>query len=256
MKKETMPKINKTLGIIPARFASSRFPGKPLAVIGGKSMIQRVYEQANKASMMDDVLVATDDERIFQHVRAFGGKVVMTSSAHPSGTDRCAEVAGFPGMEHFDFIVNVQGDEPFIQPAQIDLLVGFLQKTEFASIVTLAKEINRAEDLTNPNVVKVVFDRFFKALYFSRSAIPFMRNQPLGNWVRHRIFYKHIGMYAFRRDTLLEVTKLAPSRLETAESLEQLRWLENGFPIGVCLTELDTTGIDTPQDLENCLKVV
>lgn len=235
------------LGIIPARYASTRFPGKPLALIQGKSMIRRVYEQAAAAKRIDRVVVATDDARIFDHVRAFGGEVFLTRAEHPSGTDRCAEAA-----QHFPeapWILNIQGDEPFVQPEQIDLLADTLMSGTRFSIATLAKRIDQAAVLRNPNIVKVVFSRRAGALYFSRQPIPCLRNYPESEWLERHPFYKHIGLYGFRREALLRVARLRPSALEQAESLEQLRWLENGHRIGVGITTLETAGIDTPEDL-------
>lgn len=235
------------LGIIPARFASTRFPGKPLIDIGGKSMIRRVYEQASMAKSLDKVVVATDDGRIFEHVRGFGGAVVLTRADHPSGTDRCAEVAlHFPEAE---IILNIQGDEPFIQPEQIDLLTGILIGRRRFSIATLAKQIEDASLLHNPNVVKAVFSAKQGALYFSRQPIPFLRGLSPEVWLQHHTFYKHIGLYGFRRQALLKVAQLAPTPLERAESLEQLRWLEHGIKIAVGVTEWETVGIDAPEDL-------
>ncbi|TNE59287.1 MAG: 3-deoxy-manno-octulosonate cytidylyltransferase [Bacteroidetes bacterium] len=234
------------LGIIPARFASTRFPGKPLVEIKGKTMVQCVYEQVQRASRIDHVVVATDDARIYDHVRSFGGNVRMTSAAHPSGTDRCAEVAqDFPDAT---IVVNIQGDEPFIQAEQINLLTETLSQQSDCSVATLAKKINDPAILNDPNIVKMVFGKS-GALYFSRQAIPFVRNKKPGEWLKSHDFYKHIGMYAYRRDTLLQLAGLSPSPLEMAESLEQLRWLENGFRIAVGITELETIGIDTPEDL-------
>ncbi|MCF8244813.1 MAG: 3-deoxy-manno-octulosonate cytidylyltransferase [Saprospiraceae bacterium] len=246
-----MAKITNSLGIIPARFSSTRFPGKPLVDIAGKTMIQRVYEQASKSSL-GKVVVATDDPRIFDNVLSFGGEVVMTSDRHLSGTDRCAEVAALPQFIDFQFVVNVQGDEPFIQPGQIDLALAPLVKNAGLPIATLAKQIDPKSnlDLTNPNLVKVVFDKQQRALYFSRWPMPFHRNLPKEKWLAMGLFYKHVGLYAFRRKVLLEVAMLPPSRLELAESLEQLRWLENGYPIGVALTEFEIISIDSPSDLE------
>lgn len=237
----------KSLGIIPARFASSRFPGKPLVMIGGKTMIQRVYEQCLKTSVLDDVIVATDDERIFDHVLSFGGNVKMTSADHPTGTDRIAEVAR--EMTDFEFVVNIQGDEPFIRPEQIESVLSVFGKNKNAGIVTGVRLVENVEDIHNPNVVKVVFDKNGKALFFSRNPIPFLRNEKKEDWQAIH-FYKHIGMYAFRRSTLLEITQLPPSRLEQLESLEQLRWLENGFDIFTTELPFDSFGIDTPEDVK------
>lgn len=237
----------KSLGIIPARFESSRFPGKPLVEIEGKTMIQRVYEQCQKASSLTEVIVATDDERIYNHVISFGGNVKMTASNHPSGTDRIAEVAAT--KEGFDIIVNIQGDEPFIHPKQIESVIDIFEGNEQAEIATGVKLIDIQSDIFNSNIVKCVFGENGKALLFSRSPIPFLRNEEKENWSVGN-FYKHIGMYAFRRNTLLEITKLPPSRLEKLESLEQLRWLENGFEIFTTELPFDSFGIDTPEDLE------
>jgi 3-deoxy-manno-octulosonate cytidylyltransferase (CMP-KDO synthetase) len=196
------------------------------------------------------VVVATDDQRIFHHVNSFGGYAIMTSSFHRSGTDRCAEVAGMPQFSGFDIVVNVQGDEPFIQPWQFEPAIDFLKKDLSVSIATLAGKIERAEELFSPNTVKIVFDEAHRALYFSRSAIPFVRDAAQEAWLEKAAFYKHIGIYAFRRETLLEVAGQSPGRLEQAESLEQLRWIENGYTIGVALAEGKSFGIDTPEDLQ------
>lgn len=238
----------KTLAIIPARFASTRFPGKPLVEIQGKSMVQRVYEQASKASLVNAAVVATDDPRIFEHVLQFGGRAMMTATHHASGTDRCAEVAAhYPDT---DFFVNVQGDEPFIQPEQIDLaLEPLMRQSKQFAISTLAKAITHTEDIWNTNVVKVVFGHNGQALYFSRSAIPHIRGVEQDQWIQQAIFYKHIGLYAFTRQALMEVASLEKGSYEQAESLEQLRWLEQGYPIHVGITELETIGVDTPDDL-------
>ena len=236
------------LGVIPARFASTRFPGKPLVDIGGKTMIQRVYEQAVSSQQLDRVIVATDDQRIYDHVRMFGGEVLLTRTEHPSGTDRCAEVA-----EHFpdaDFILNIQGDEPFIQPAQIDLLAYALTAQSQTGIATLAKKIEQSEALDNPNIVKVVLSQSGEALYFSRHSIPFLRGAAPEHRLDQHTFYKHIGLYGFQRQTLQRITALSPTPLERAESLEQLRWLEYGFRIAVSITEMETIGVDTPEDLK------
>lgn len=245
------------IGIIPARYASSRFPGKALVDINGKTMVHRVYEQAQKAVSLSRVIVATDDERIVEHVKGFGGEVVMTSPDHQSGTDRCQEVIQLITQQYdeqvIDYIVNIQGDEPFIRPRQIDLLTSVLDgKTELA---TLAKRIAEPASLFDPNVVKVVLSSYgqpaqHEALYFSRQPIPYQRNHVPEDWVKHHVYYRHIGLYAYRADVLAEITQLKPSTLERAELLEQLRWLENGYRIRVIETELDSHGIDTPGDLE------
>jgi 3-deoxy-manno-octulosonate cytidylyltransferase (CMP-KDO synthetase) len=236
------------LAVIPARFASTKFPGKPLVMIQGQSMVSRVYHQVIQSSLVAHAVVATDDQRIFDHVQAFGGKVVMTRADHPSGTDRCAEVAAlFPDA---DIIVNVQGDEPFVQPAQIDLLAQTLLQNPAVQIATLAKKITDDTLLFNPNIVKIVIGAQGEALYFSRHPVPFLRGRETNTWLQHHTFYKHIGLYTFRRDTLATLAQLAPSALEIAESLEQLRWLENGFRIAAGITDLETIGIDTPEDLQ------
>lgn len=242
----------KILGIIPSRYASSRFPGKPLVDIGGKTMIQRVYEQASLSKSLTEVLVATDDERIFNHVSSFGGKVIMTSPNHFTGTERCAEVAE-KYLQNWDLIVNIQGDEPFIQPSQIDMLSNCFDD-ENTQIATLAKKIENLEELENQNVVKLVFAKSGMAIYFSRFPIPFVRNIDIKeSKLEKHSFYKHIGLYAYRAEALKKITRLNPSALELAESLEQLRWMENGMGIKVGITEFDSTGIDTPEDL---LKII
>lgn len=237
------------LAIIPARYASTRFPGKPLAMLGGKSVIERVYEQVS--SVMDDTVVATDDERIFNAVVGFGGKAVMTSTSHRSGTDRCQEAYTKLGKE-FDIIINVQGDEPFIRREQIETLKSCFNnpKTQIATLVKPFSESDGKEALFNPNSPKVVIDSNNQALYFSRSVVPYIRGVEAEEWLSRHTFYKHIGIYAFRAEVLGEVTALAQSALEKAESLEQLRWLENGYKIGVGITNFETIGIDTPEDLE------
>lgn len=237
----------KILGIIPARYASTRFPAKALADINGKSMVRRVYEQSQQAESLSRVIVATDDERIRSHVAAFGGEVVMTGTHHQSGTDRCQEVLTVVG-ESFDYVVNIQGDEPFIQPRQIDLLASVLDgQTELA---TLIKAISDDQVLFNPNSPKVVVNEAGEALYFSRQPVPYQRNHPTDEWLRHHTYYKHIGLYAYRTDILAQLTQLPPSRLERAEALEQLRWLENGFRIRVVETDIESYGIDTVEDLK------
>lgn len=237
---------NLAIGIIPARFASTRFPGKPLVDIAGKSMIQRVYEQALKAKSLSKVVIATDDERIADEVQRFGGEFVFTSSQHQSGTDRCAEVIDkIPG---FDIVINIQGDEPFIEPSQIDLLASCFIENK-VQLATLIKPIQSQESIYNPNSPKVVIDVNGRAMYFSRSPIPFIRNGDPGVWAEKHQFYKHIGIYGYRTESLNEITKLPPSSLEIAESLEQLRWIENGFYIQTKVTDLETVAIDTPEDL-------
>ncbi|MBL7810202.1 MAG: 3-deoxy-manno-octulosonate cytidylyltransferase [Saprospiraceae bacterium] len=236
------------LAVIPARWASTRFPGKPLAIIAGKSMIQRVFEQVSQSTKVDKVIIATDDPRISAHVQAFDAEVVMTSSEHPSGTDRCAEVAKmFPEAK---IVLNVQGDEPFILPQQIDLLADTLSNSSNANIATLVKKLEQPEQLFNPNVVKAVFSQTAQAIYFSRNPIPFVRGKEPAQWFESQSFYKHIGLYAYQRDSLLEITGLSPTPLEKSESLEQLRWLENGYKIAIGITHDETLGIDTPEDLK------
>lgn len=240
----------KFIGIIPARYASTRFPGKPLALLGGKPMIQRVYEQVKET--VDRVCVATDDERIEAAVKAFGGNVVMTSDQHRSGTDRCEE-AYQKVREPFDVIINIQGDEPFIHPEQIETIKRCFED-ESVDIATLVKPFAADGDfestLFNPNSPKVVVNKRMEAMYFSRSIVPYIRGKKYTEWLSAHVFYKHIGMYAYRADVLKEITALPPSSLEIAESLEQLRWLENGYKIKVGITEQETIGIDTPEDLE------
>lgn len=236
----------KVLAIIPARYASSRFPGKPLATIGGRSMIQRVCEQVQKASVVDHLIVATDDERIFEHVTALNFAVEMTDANHPSGTDRCAEVA--QRHPEFEYILNVQGDEPFLEPDQLAILLQpLLDKT--ADVSTLAKPIDTAETLHHPNTVKVVRNKMAKAMYFSRSPIPFLRDCAPEYWHDKHAYLHHLGLYAFRSSTLMALTKLAIGELEQIEKLEQLRWLEQGYSIAVALTTSVTFGVDTPKDL-------
>ncbi len=236
----------KAIGIIPARYASTRFPGKPLVDIAGKTMIQRVYEQALKAKSLSKVVVATDDERIADEVKRFGGEFAFTASHHQSGTDRCAEVIEqIPG---FDVVINVQGDEPFIEPAQIDLLASCFVADQ-VELATLIKPIQSQESIYNPNSPKVVIDVNGRAIYFSRSPIPFIRTGEPGVWAEKHQFYKHIGIYGYRTESLKSITRLPPSSLEIAESLEQLRWIENGFYIQTKVTDLETVAIDTPEDL-------
>lgn len=239
----------KFLVVIPARYASTRFPGKPLAQLGGKPVIQRVYEQVK--GVVEDVVVATDDERIYAAVEAFGGCVVMTSTEHKSGTDRCWEACCKVGGD-YDVVINVQGDEPFIAHSQLRAIMACFDN-ESTDIATLVKPFTEADGLValeNPNSPKVVVDAESCAIYFSRSVIPYLRGIEREEWLSKHTFYKHIGMYAFRREVLREVTSLPQSTLEKAESLEQLRWLENGYKIGVGISNVETVGIDTPEDLE------
>ena len=236
----------KFMAIIPARYASTRFPGKPLAILGGKTVIQRVYEQVS--TVHDEVYVATDDERIFQAVKAFGGQAVMTRTDHKSGTDRIEEAADKIGSAA-DVIINVQGDEPFIQPSQIATLMQLFETPE-TQIGTLGKPFESLEAVDNPNSPKIVTDNRGFALYFSRSVIPYVRGVDHQDWFGQYPFLKHLGIYAYRREVLREVTALPQSSLEKAESLEQLRWLQNGYRIRVGLTDVETVGIDTPEDLK------
>lgn len=237
------------LAIIPARHASTRFPGKPLALLGGKPVIQRVYEQV--AGVLDDTVVATDDARIFEAVRSFGGKAVMTSPEHRSGTDRCWEACCKLGQK-YDVVLNVQGDEPFIRRSQLEAVMRCFDDpaTDIATLVKPFTEADGLPALENPNSPKVVLDAASRAIYFSRSVIPYLRGVRREEWLSRHTFYKHIGLYAFRSEVLRAVTALPPSTLERAESLEQLRWLENGYRIGVDISDVETIGIDTPEDLE------
>ena len=237
----------KILGIIPARYASTRFPGKPLVDIAGKSMIQRVYEQAKKCAQLSEVIVATDDDSIFEHVHGFGGKAVMTSSAHQSGTDRCAEVA--KKHPEYEVVINIQGDEPYIDPEQIAKLINCFNDSG-TQIATLIKKVSTNEELHSTNSPKVVVNKNSEAIYFSRSPLPHIRGQEPQNWLQHFTYFKHIGIYGYRADILQLITKLPVSSLEKAESLEQLRWVENGYKIKVAETETETIAIDTPEDLE------
>jgi 3-deoxy-manno-octulosonate cytidylyltransferase (CMP-KDO synthetase) len=243
------------LVIIPARYSSSRFPGKPLVDIGGKSMIQRVYEQASK--VIEDTYVATDDDRIIKAVHYFNGRAVMTSPDHKSGTDRCAEAAGLieksTGKE-FKIIINVQGDEPFLQPEQLDSLKLCFNSPD-TQIATLIKPITDPEYIFDENKTKVVINNKKEAIYFSRSPIPYVKNSLRSEWSGSHQFYLHIGLYAYKKPTLLAITKLNPSPLEIAESLEQLRWIENGYKIKVEITGHDSIGIDTPEDLDKIRKM-
>ena len=246
--------MKKVLAIIPARFGSTRFPGKPLADMAGMPMIRRVYNQVKKCEEISDVVVATDHEGIFRTVLQFGGKAIMTSASCVSGTDRCAEALSLLDGD-WDVLVNVQGDEPFIDPAQLSELLRCMERPG-AAIATLVRGIHREEDLFNPNVVKAVMDENGKALFFSRNPVPFVRGEEKSSWLSKARFFRHIGLYAFRPEILHEIALLPPGKLELAESLEQLRWLEAGYRIEAGETLFDSPGIDTPEDLENALKML
>lgn len=236
----------KFIGIIPARYASTRFPGKPLALLGGKPVIQHVYEKV--AAVLEAAYVATDDERIYDVVKSFGGQVVMTRTDHKSGTDRIEEAIEKIGGE-WDVVVNVQGDEPFVAKSQLDTICHCFDDST-TQIATLGKPFESMEAVQNPNSPKIVVDNMGFAMYFSRSVIPYVRGKEKSSWLTHYPFLKHLGIYAYRKDVLRQVTLLPQSSLEIAESLEQLRWLQNGFKIKVGTTDVETVGIDTPQDLE------
>lgn len=236
----------KFIGIIPARYASTRFPGKPLALLGGKPVIQHVYEKV--AAVLEAAYVATDDERIYDVVKSFGGQVVMTRTDHKSGTDRIEEAIEKIGGE-WDVVVNVQGDEPFVAKSQLDTICHCFDDPT-TQIATLGKPFESMEAVQNPNSPKIVVDNMGFAMYFSRSVIPYVRGKEKSSWLTHYPFLKHLGIYAYRKDVLRQVTQLPQSSLEIAESLEQLRWLQNGFKIKVGTTDVETVGIDTPQDLE------
>ncbi len=241
----------KVTGIIPARYASTRFPAKALVDIGGKSMIRRVYEQALNARSLSRVVVATDDERILEHVQRFGGEVVMTSPNHQSGTDRCQE-AYEKLKDDAEYVINIQGDEPFIHPSQIDNLSAVLDgKTELA---TLVKVIRDTDTLFNINSPKVIMSHSGEVLYFSRHTLPYIRGLEPDEWLNHHTYYKHIGIYAYRADILAQITQLPVSALEKAEGLEQLRWLENGYSVKAVVTNEDSHGVDTPEDLDKIRK--
>jgi len=246
----------KFLGIIPARYASTRFPGKPLVDIAGKMMIQRVYERA--AQVLEEVWVATDDTRIEEAVKGFGGKVVMTSEACPSGTDRCREAAEritATTERSFDVVVNIQGDEPFLHPEMLEKLTSCFDD-EKADIATLANPAIYKEDLFNPSEAKVVFDKNRDALYFSRSPVPYVMEVDEADWLEHHTFYKHVGVYAYKMDVLRKITELPVSSLEATERLEQNRWLENGFRIRVEITDHESVPVDTPEDLKRIQRLL
>lgn len=245
----------KFIGIIPARYASTRFPGKPLVDMKGKPMIQRVYEQV--AQVLDTLCVATDDDRIYDTVTAFGGRAVMTSDTHRSGTDRCAEAFRLLGVSG-DIVINIQGDEPFIHPDQLHTVMHCFDTpdTQIATLVKPFTPEDGIEALRNPNSPKVVLNDHSEALCFSRSVIPYLRGIPEEEWLSHHLFYKHIGLYAYRTNVLQAITRLPQSSLERAESLEQLRWLQNGYKIKVGITRQETVGIDTPDDLQKALTLL
>lgn len=251
IRSEPPPPVMRFLGIIPVRYKSSRFPGKPLVNIAGKTMLQRVYEQAKKCSQLDHLVIATDDELIYQHAQSLGADVIMTSPHHPSGTDRCFE-AYTKLNQNFDVIINIQGDEPFISPQQISLLVRSFKKDD--EIATLMIACNDYETLFSEGEVKIVLDNNNYALYFSRSVIPYLKNIPKDQWHLHYKYYRHVGMYAYRTDILESITQLPPSSLEKAESLEQLRWLENGYKILCVETQHDSYCIDYPEDVEKVIQ--
>jgi len=242
------------LGIIPARYASTRFPGKPLIDIQGKTMIQRVYEQAIKSAFLKKVVVATDDDRIFQHVKDFGGEVVMTAAHHPSGTDRCWDALQ-QIQEDYQYVINIQGDEPFIESAQVDELAKVLQdgSTELA---TQMIAVNSYEMLFDKGEVKIVLNDKDEALYFSRNVIPFIKGVDEQEWHKHHAYYRHVGMYAYRKDILEQITQLPVSALERSESLEQLRWVEHGYKIKCVPTQYESHCIDTPEDIDKVLQLM
>jgi 3-deoxy-manno-octulosonate cytidylyltransferase (CMP-KDO synthetase) len=244
----------KATGIIPARYASTRFPGKPLIDLAGKSMLQRVYERCKQSKSLSRIIIATDDDRIVKHAQSFGAEVCLTSDAHPSGTDRCAEVAALMDLDS-EVIVNIQGDEPLINPMQIDILVDCFKDSK-TQIATLVKKIEHNEVLFNVNTPKVLLDTDQFAIYFSRECIPHIRNLDKHEWLDRHTFYQHIGIYAYQKKVLAEITKLAPSSLEKAESLEQLRWIENQYKIKTALTREETFAIDTPEDIARVLQKI
>jgi 3-deoxy-manno-octulosonate cytidylyltransferase (CMP-KDO synthetase) len=240
--------MKKIIGIIPSRYNSSRFPGKPLIDLCGKSMIQRVYDQSKKSTYLSEVIVATDDERIYDHVLSFGGSACMTSSKHKTGTDRCMEVVSKYELEFFpDYVVNIQGDEPMIDPNQIDELCQILI-TDDVEIASQMRKITNITDLTSPNSAKIVVNLRQEAIYFSRSPIPFYKDIEMNEWLALTDYFKHIGIYAYRTDVLKAITKLNQSKLEKTESLEQLRWIENGYKIHMVITEYEPVSIDIPSD--------
>ncbi len=240
----------KVLGIIPARYGSSRFPGKPLIDLKGKTMIQRVYEGAKKSTLLSDVIVATDDQRIVDEVKRFGGNVLLTKESHPSGTDRCGEIAS--QYTDIDVIVNIQGDEPLVDYRQLDALISAFDDAQ-TKIATLGIKDVTLEDINNTNRIKIVVDHKQNALYFSRSAIPNFANTK-GNPLDMYPFFRHIGLYAYRASVLKELVELQPTKLETIESLEQLRWLYYGYSIRVVETTIETPNIDVPEDVKKVIE--
>ncbi len=243
----------KALGIIPSRYQSTRFPGKPLIDIAGKTMIQRVYEQASKSSLLNEVIVATDDERIFDHVKSFGGNVMMTSAEHANGTLRCGEV--IKNKTGFDVVINIQGDEPLVKPEQLDKLLELFHNPA-TEIATVVKRLYDSNDIENENRIKVVLDHQKNALYFSRSAIPFVQGKQTSHWPEAIHYFKHIGVYAWRTETLKKLLLLPPTELEKAESLEQLRWLYHGYKIATIETDAETPNIDTPEDVAAVIRAL
>lgn len=240
------------IGVIPARYNSTRFPGKPLVIIDGKTMIQRVYTQSIKCKELTKVIVATDDKRIFNHVKTFSDNVIMTSALHQSGTDRCAEIAKKIKAKPNDVIINIQGDEPYIQPKQIKLIADYFKhlKKNSPLIATLVKRITHIEQLSNSNVVKVILNKNMEAIYFSRAVIPFQQNVDEAKWLDKYNYYKHIGIYGYQAAVLKKIIDLPLSLLENTEKLEQLRWLDNGYKIKAILTTTETASIDTPNDIK------
>ena len=245
--------MSSILGIIPARYASSRFPGKPLTLIQGKSMLQRVYDQSQKSKSLTRVIIATDDERIAQHAASFGAEVVITSASHPSGTDRCYEAYQLSG-KLYDYVLNIQGDEPFLDPEQIDSLAKVCDGN--VEIATQMIKCTDSEVLFDEGEVKIALNKNKEALYFSRNVIPAIKNKDKKEWHMHFDYYRHVGMYAYKTDVLAQITKLEVSPLEAAESLEQLRWLESGFKINCVETKFDSHCIDTPEDIEKVLRLM
>lgn len=245
--------MTKIIGIIPARYGSTRFPGKPLTIIQGKTMIRRVWEQAKKASALTEVAIATDDDRIVDEVISFGGNVIMTETVHPTGTDRCREALETSELMSgisYDAVINIQGDEPFIDPEQINLVASCFENPS-TQLATLVKRLTKTEDLFNPNIIKVVTSNMGEALYFSRSPIPHFRGEKEEDWITKGIYYKHIGIYGYRTDVLRNITLLPQGELEKTESLEQLRWLENGYRIQIKETDKESRSVDAPEDLKH-----